>query len=301
MKKKISLIWPGIALGLCLASGCGSSPAGTVYLMGDAKLKLEIGEKEQVKEAEGLNRQAESVLESYEGKGIGVKEAAVGYISQMAASAVSGSSVEVSVVSGDQVWAEAVSEELDQALSELREELQIELLVQTAEELNDSHILEQLTSTAESGEEETPAAETMEVQPSEEETEETEATEAEETEASEGETEEEEPAAAEEPVAAEEPAAAEEPVAAEEPAAAEESAVPAAQTEAARETERAAVQTQPESSAAVEIPETEPPAAAQSGETTSGESLPESSAGEESSASVPDGPGALIGESREQM
>lgn len=286
MKKKISLIWPGIALGLCLASGCGSSPAGTVYLMGDAKLKLEIGEKEQVKEAEGLNRQAESVLESYEGKGIGVKEAAVGYISQMAASAVSGSSVEVSVVSGDQVWAEAVSEELDQALSELREELQIELLVQTAEELNDSHILEQMTSTAESGEEETPAAETMEVQPSEEETEATEATEAEETEASEGETEEEEPAAA------------------------EESAVPAAQTEAARETERAAVQTQPESSAAVEIPETEPPAAAQSGETTSGESLPsaaeetslpESSAGEESSASVPDGPGALIGESREQM
>ena len=144
MKKLVSRFAAGMLAAVVLLPGCGSSQTGTVYIMGDAKLKLEVSSSDTVKVEEGLNQEANSLMTVYSGMDKPIGEAAAGYITQMAETDQPGQMVEINVLSDDSDWAETMVGGLKQDLQELARELDISLVIQTVEDLNDSDILQVL-------------------------------------------------------------------------------------------------------------------------------------------------------------
>ena len=144
MKEAIGLLAAGILAGTALISGCQAAQTGTVYIMGGAKLKLEIAADDTVKSEEGLNREADLLMENYSGKDKPVEEAAKEYISQMAGNDYDGQAIEVSVMSESSSWVDSQVKSLEQILGNLEQELKVDIVVQTITELNDSDILQEL-------------------------------------------------------------------------------------------------------------------------------------------------------------
>lgn len=173
MKKLVSRFAAGMLAAVVLLPGCGSSQTGTVYIMGDAKLKLEVSSSDTVKVEEGLNQEANSLMTVYSGMDKPIGEAAAGYITQMAET---DQPVEINVLSDDSDWAETMVGGLKQDLQELARELDISLVIQTVEDLNDSDILQELEeesrrSAAESSAQESESAEAAAAQSEEQESE----------------------------------------------------------------------------------------------------------------------------------
>ena len=176
MKKLVSRFAAGMLAAVVLLPGCGSSQTGTVYIMGDAKLKLEVSSSDTVKAEEGLNQEANSLMTVYSGMDKPIGEAAAGYITQMAETDQPGQMVEINVLSDDSDWAETMVGGLKQDLQELARELDISLVIQTVEDLNDSDILQELEeesrrSAAESSAQESESAEAVAAQSEEQESE----------------------------------------------------------------------------------------------------------------------------------
>ena len=176
MKKLVSRFAAGMLAAVVLLPGCGSSQTGTVYIMGDAKLKLEVSSSDTVKAEEGLNQEANSLMTVYSGMDKPIGEAAAGYITQMAETDQPGQMVEINVLSDDSDWAETMVGGLKQDLQELARELDISLVIQTVEDLNDSDILQELEeesrrSAAESSAQESESAEAAAAQSEEQESE----------------------------------------------------------------------------------------------------------------------------------
>lgn len=176
MKKLVSRFAAGMLAAVVLLPGCGSSQTGTVYIMGDAKLKLEVSSSDTVKAEEGLNQEANSLMTVYSGMDKPIGEAAAGYITQMAETDQPGQMMEINVLSDDSDWAETMVGGLKQDLQELARELDISLVIQTVEDLNDSDILQELEeesrrSAAESSAQESESAEAAAAQSEEQESE----------------------------------------------------------------------------------------------------------------------------------
>ncbi len=298
MKKLVSRFAAGMLAAVVLLPGCGSSQTGTVYIMGDAKLKLEVSSSDTVKAEEGLNQEANSLMTVYSGMDKPIGEAAAGYITQMAETDQPGQMVEINVLSDDSDWAETMVGGLKQDLQELARELDISLVIQTVEDLNDSDILQELEeesrrSAAESSAQESESAEAVAAQSEEQESE------SEEESEEESEAQETEPAA-EETTARETEAVVEETAVQEtEPAVEVEAEIPTVQPETVIDEEAppeaASISTQ-ETTAAVSVQESEAAPAGETDTATEGAEPADVTASPETEAASEtiSGPGAQL-------
>ena len=298
MKKLVSRFAAGMLAAVVLLPGCGSSQTGTVYIMGDAKLKLEVSSSDTVKAEEGLNQEANSLMTVYSGMDKPIGEAAAGYITQMAETDQPGQMVEINVLSDDSDWAETMVGGLKQDLQELARELDISLVIQTVEDLNDSDILQELEeesrrSAAESSAQESESAEAVAAQSEEQESE------SEEESEEESEAQETEPAA-EETTARETEAVVEETAVQEtEPAVEVEAEIPTVQPETVIDEEAppeaASISTQ-ETTAAVPVQEFEAAPAGETDTATEGAAPADVTASPETEAASEtiSGPGAQL-------
>lgn len=298
MKKLVSRFAAGMLAAVVLLPGCGSSQTGTVYIMGDAKLKLEVSSSDTVKAEEGLNQEANSLMTVYSGMDKPIGEAAAGYITQMAETDQPGQMVEINVLSDDSDWAETMVGGLKQDLQELARELDISLVIQTVEDLNDSDILQELEeesrrSAAESSAQESESAEAAAAQSEEQESE------SEEESEEESEAQETEPAA-EETIARETEAVVEETAVQEtEPAVEVEAEIPTVQPETVIDEEAppeaASISTQ-ETTAAVSVQESEAAPAGETDTATEGAAPADVTASPETEAASEtiSGPGAQL-------
>ena len=298
MKKLVSRFAAGMLAAVVLLPGCGSSQTGTVYIMGDAKLKLEVSSSDTVKAEEGLNQEANSLMTVYSGMDKPIGEAAAGYITQMAETDQPGQMVEINVLSDDSDWAETMVGGLKQDLQELARELDISLVIQTVEDLNDSDILQELEeesrrSAAESSAQESESAEAAAAQSEEQESE------SEEESEEESEAQETEPAA-EETTARETEAVVEETAVQEtEPAVEVEAEIPTVQPETVIDEEAppeaASISTQ-ETTAAVSVQESEAAPAGETDTATEGAEPADVTASPETEAASEtiSGPGAQL-------
>lgn len=160
-----------VLLAICICSmflfGCGREPSRLIYIMGEAKMKLEVDQEGIIEKADPLNQAAEAMIEKIALEGLQDEEGISSLVSAMAQDYPQQEVIELHVLSEDRTWAESRAESLSNLFLEGKTQGGIPVTVQTLTDLNSTSALE-LERQAQETESET--EETSETQPETEET-----------------------------------------------------------------------------------------------------------------------------------
>ena len=103
-----------VLLAICICSmflfGCGREPSRLIYIMGEAKMKLEVDQEGIIEEADPLNQAAEAMIEKIALEGLQDEEGISSLVSTMAQEYPQQEVIELHVLSEDRTWAESRAE-----------------------------------------------------------------------------------------------------------------------------------------------------------------------------------------------